>query len=698
MDLQTLFYPKSVAVVGASTKIGSVGNDIAKNLATQGFAGQVYPVNPKADNLYGLKCYPTLTAVGAPIDLMVIVVPAVSVAMVLREGAGLGIKTAVIISAGFKESGHPDLEEEVAKIANENQITLLGPNCLGFINPEINLNASFSPVLPIAGGLAFISQSGALGTAILDYATAKKIGFSKFISSGNKAVLDETDFLGYLANDEKTKVIALYVEELKGADKLIPLIRSITHGSKPKPVIILKAGTTAAGAQAAASHTGALAGTDSAYDALCSQSGALRAATVAELFDYLNIFLHNPIVPARRLAIVTNAGGPGVLATDAVVENGLEMAKLSEATTVALRAALPPAANYHNPIDVLGDARVDRYQIALQAVLADENTDAALVILTPQTMTEIEATARAIVEIKQKSNKPLAAAFMGGNLVAPGIEILRQSAVTAFPFPEPAIRALKDLDAAYRNSQEPAGEDFVFSDIDKEKVNKILAAAKASGQKFFTEVESDEILSAYDFPLLKSRLARSAAEAEAIAKEFSESVALKIVSSDISHKSDTGGVALHIKPENVAAEYGSLLARVNQSRPEAKIDGVLVQAMADKGTEMILGGLKDANLGSLAMVGLGGIYTEIFKDAAFGLAPLTRQDAERLVKNLKCYPILAGVRGQAGGDLPALIDCFGRLSRLLADFPEIKELDINPLLVLPAGQGVKVVDARVVLE
>lgn len=695
---QNLFYPKSVAIVGASTKEGSVGNDVVKNLINDGFAGSIYPINPKVEELNGLKCFPNLTAINAPIDLMVIVVPASVVPAVLEEGAGLGIKAAIIISAGFKEVGNVELENQVRDICQKNDIVLIGPNCLGVINADAKLNASFAPIMPVAGSVAFISQSGALCTAVLDYAANLKIGFSKFMSIGNKAVVDELAILNYLAEDPQTKVIAMYVEQLVNAPKLRETLYKITHGQNPKPVIILKSGRTSAGAGASASHTGALAGNDVAYEALFYQSGVVRALSVAELFDYIQIFLDNPLASTKNVAVITNAGGPGVLTTDEIILNNLQLAKLDQSTVDSLKNVMPAAANCYNPIDVLGDAKADRYQAALEAALNDKNVDAAVVILTPQSMTEVELTAEAAYQAKVKYNKPLAVSFMGGDIVKPGVAKLRSEGVAAFPFPEQAVKALKTLNSFFDNSREAQSELFVYSDIDREKVKNIFAAAKQAGKTSFPEFEAIEILSAYNFPLLKSRVVKNAIEAEAYAKEIGVPVVMKIVSQDILHKSDVGGIALNVTEMTAASEYEAMIARVSKNKPEAKLDGVLLVEMAGKGTELILGSMKDPSLGNMAMVGMGGIYVEILKDVAFGLAPLTKTDAEKMIKGLKSYQILDGARGQIKADVPALLECLGRLSQLLFDFPEIKELDINPLLVLAEGQGVKVLDARIVIE
>lgn len=697
-NLDFVFKPNSVAIVGASTKLGSVGNDIAKNL-TRDFAGAIYPVNPKTEELYGLKCYPNLTAIKAPIDLMVIVVPAAIVPMILEEGGSLGIKGAIIISAGFKEAGNIELEKSVKDICAKYDIALIGPNCLGVIIPSLKLNASFAAFSPSVGNVAFISQSGALCTAILDSATNMGIGFSKFISVGNKAVLDETDIMDYLKEDDDTDVVAMYAEQLAEPERLMAKIKELSHTAKPTPVVVLKSGRTSAGAGATASHTGALAGNDAAYAALFRQSGIIRADSSEELFDYIKIFSSNKIRSAARLAIITNAGGPGVLAIDAIGANGLTVAALSEATKKALASVLPPEANTHNPIDVLGDARADRFQAAIDTVLTDDNVDAAVIILTPQSMTEIEATARVIVEARKKYDKPIAVSFMGQELVAPGIEILRANKIAAYSYPESAIKSLSALETFYQSSQSKIEETVEFKDIDREGVSTIFAQARANGVLSFPEASALAIFKAYGLPTLVSQVAHNREEAEKIAKEIGKVMVFKIVSPDIMHKSDAGGIMLHVAPEEAGNRFDELMARVAVNRPEAKLTGVLLEEMiSEVGTELILGSVQDPSLGDAIMLGLGGIYVEIIKDVVFGLNPLTRADVVRMINSLKSKKILEGSRGAKKSDIDAVIDCVLRLAQLLRDFPEIKELDINPLFVFEEGKGAKVLDARVIIE
>lgn len=699
MNLNSIFYPKAIAIIGASTTIGHVGNDIVKNLVHQNYKGKIFPVNPKAAHLYKLKCYASVLEIKSKIDLAIVVVPSGIVPTVLQEVAKKKIPGVIVISAGFKEVGNVNLENQVREICAKNKIALVGPNCLGVINPEIKMNSSFATIMPPSGNIAFISQSGALCTAILDYAQKLDIGFSKFVSVGNKALLSEADLFDYLTKDKKTKVVAMYVEQLTNAPALIAAAKKLTHGKNPKPVIAIKSGRTSAGASASASHTGALAGNDAAYEALFDQSGIIRVETIQELFDYLRIFTHNELPLGDRVAIITNAGGPGVLTTDSVILNGLKMAAISENTKAKLKKNLPPFANFKNPIDVLGDARADRYEAAINILEKDKNVDSIIVILTPQSMTEFVQTAKAIVNAKKKSKKPIIASFMGGHLVNLGIKILRSHGVSTFNFPEQAAMALSALTDFKYIEKEKNNKKFHFKNINKKAIEKNFYEAKERKQIFFPEIDALPILNHYGFPTLESHLAITPSEALHIAKKIGKKVAMKIVSPDILHKTDSGGVMLNVFPENADSAFKEITRKVKKNLPKAKIEGVLINEMVKgKGVEMILGAVKDGSLGHTIMVGLGGVYVEVFKDVAFGLAPLTHGDALKMISKLKSKNILDGARGQTVLDSDALIECIGRLSQLLMDFPNIKELDINPLLVLPKGKGVRVLDARIVVE
>lgn len=699
MQFEAVFYPKSIAVIGASRTPKSVGNDLVKNLVQQGYRGQIYPVNPQADELYGQRVYPTVRQLPGEVDLALIAVPAKFVPQVLTEAADKGAKGAIIISAGFKEVGQLELEQEVARICRERQVALIGPNCLGVINPEVKMNASFAAIMPSFGNIAFISQSGALCSSVLDYAKEFNLGFSKFMSIGNKALVDEIELLRYFAADPQTKVIAMYVEQLERANEFIATATEIARSQNPKPIIILKSGRTSAGAAAIASHTGSLAGGDVAYQALFAQSGVIRANTIRELFEYIDIFSHNPLQPVRNVAIITNAGGPGVITTDETTSNGLELATISPETQQHLQAFLPAAANTKNPVDILGDAKADRYQQTLEILATDPNVDALMVLLTPQSTTEVAATAQAIVEVKRRIQKPLVASFMGKETVDDSIRLLESAGVSTTSFPELGIRGLAAMRQYMDFRSRPGEEDFTFADLNRPAATELLHQAAKEQLTAVPEALALQLFEQYQLPTLKRVELHSEAEAQAAASHFTGPVALKIVSPDIIHKSDAGGVMLNVQPAELAAQYLALLARVQKNVPTARLTGALAVEMAPKGgLELIVGAKQVPGLGTMVMVGLGGIYVEVFKDITFAFAPVSRQQAQRLVAELNIFTILQGARGQAAYDIPALVEVIGRISTLVSDHPQISELDINPLLILPAGQGVKVLDGRLMLE
>ncbi len=696
MNLHSIFSPKSIAIVGASSQEKSVGNDVVKNLVQQGYQGKIFPVNPKIDSLYDLKVFHDLTEITEPIDLMVVAVPAQIVPQVLEQAGQKKIPGAIILSAGFKEVGNTELEEQLAQIARKYDMAVIGPNCLGVINPFIKMNASFAPAMPDQGNIAFISQSGALCTSALDYAVEFRMGFSKFLSTGNKAVIDENDLFEFLLDDPETKVIALYVEQLKDAQRFIKNAGALIHSTTPKPIVILKAGRTTAGAQAIASHTGALSTEDRVYDALFSQAGVVRAQTVRELFEYADMFARNTLVPVEKIAVVTNAGGPGVLATDEATKHGLELAQLSEETMNALKSFLPPASNTHNPVDMLGAASAQDYQQTLEILEKDPETDAILAVLTPQSMTEIEATAQVIADFKQRSHKPIVASFMGQHTVFPGILKMEAAKVNTTAFPELAARCLAVLGKFVSTSQKLVGNVELFTDIHKENVDTLMS--EVSGQPKVPAEKVSDVLQVYGINTLRSQVVHSPEEAKQFAQSLGKNVVMKIVSPDIEHKSDAGGVLLNISADNIESSYTNLLSTVSSNRPEAKIDGVQIMEMAEmNGTEMIVGVRKIPDLGTVVVVGLGGIYVEVFKDVQMGFAPLTRQTAQTMIESLQSYPLLTGVRGQVGKDATKLLECVLRVSQLVTDFPQISEIDLNPVLVLNEGEGIKVLDARIIL-
>lgn len=707
MNIQSLFEPASIAVVGASTETGSVGNDIVKNLVEQKFKGTVFPVNPKATELYGIRCYPNLAAIEGEVECVIVVVPAKIVPQILREAVGKKVKAAIVISAGFGEVGNVALEQDIADIARSGDMALLGPNCLGVVNPALSMNASFARTLPKKGNVAFLSQSGALGTAVLDMMGQYGVGVSKFASLGNKATIDESALLDYLARDRKTKVIAIYAEDLRNPEAIRKAAHRMAHAKHPKPIIVLKSGRTSAGASALSSHTGSLAGNDASYRALFAEAGILRAETSEELFLLARAFSLAPLPEGRNVAILTNAGGPGVLSADAAIGAGLTLSRLLDATSAELQTFLPSAASVKNPIDILGDAKSDRYSRSLDLVLADPSVHMALIVLTPQSMTDVEVIAEKVSESIQKFAKPAVVVFMGGKLVAGGVKILLKKKIPVANFPEDGIRMLSALADFAESRVEMVETKYSFTtlsrpeNIDVERARNIFQTAKDSGRATLSPLETLDVFTAYGFPVPRYRKATSADEAIQAAREISAPLAMKILSDDITHKTDVGGVLLGVSSERVEEAFQTIQERVRQSVPEARIDGVLLMEMAiPGGVELILGSFRDPKLGATVMLGSGGIYSEILKDTAFGLAPVSRNRAEYMLSTLRIFPILHGARGGAPFDTVSVIECVGRLSQLLADFPDIRELDVNPLIVYPEApdrKGVLLVDGRILL-
>ena len=694
--LRSVFDPHSVAVVGASRDEGKVGHDVLRNLIQYKFDGQIYPINPKADEVLGLRCYPSVGAVPGEIDLAVIVIPAKIAVSALQECARKKVKAAIVITAGFKETGRAgaELEQQVVAIARESGMRIVGPNCLGVINTLANLNASFAAGMPERGGIAFFSQSGAFGTAVLDWAIGEHIGFSKFVSVGNKADVDETTLLEALGADEDSRVILGYIESVENGPAFM---RAATDVSKRKPVILFKSGGSEAGARAASSHTGALAGSDKAYDAAFRQAGILRATRVVDLFDWGLAFSYQGRINGPNVALVTNAGGPGIIATDAIEASALKMASLSKATVETLRASLPPTANLYNPIDVIGDAKTDRYEVAIRAALADENVHGVIVILTPQTSTECVPTAEVIARAASETEKPLLACFMGGPRTKPGVELLMKKHVPTYPFPERAVSA---MDAMYRHGRRaamPPSEIPAF-EVNRGAVEKVFKTARAAGLLELGEQEAREVASAYGFRLPRSVCAADAAAAVAAAEEVGFPVVMKIYSPEILHKSDVGGVRVGLKSASeVAHGFESMMRHIGRVRPRAQLCGTLIQEMVTGGKEVILGMTRDPQFGPMLMFGLGGIYVEILKDVAFRIAPLTRADAAGIVDEIRSIALLKGARGEEPADLEAVREGLLRLSQLATDFPEIMELDINPLRVFAEGKGAVAIDARLTL-
>jgi len=695
--LDMFFKPEAIAVVGASANPKKLGHGVLANLIESGFKGGLYPINPKSETILGLQCYPSVLNVPGPIDLVVVVVPSRFVASVLEEAGQKGVRGAIIISAGFKEAGDKGvaMEQELLDIAGRYGMRIIGPNCLGIIVPSVPMNASFAAGMPQSGSIALMSQSGALCTAILDYALAENIGFSHFVSLGNKADVDESALLVDWADDDQTNAIIAYIEGLRDGREFMAAAR---QAARKKPIIAVKSGRTASGSKAVSSHTGSLAGSDAAYDAGFAQCGVLRAASVQELFDYSTAFAYQPLLKGNRIAIITNAGGPGVMATDALEQNNLVLAELSSDTKATLQAALPAAASVHNPVDVLGDAMADRYATTLRCVLADSGVDGVVVILTPQLMTEVEGTARTLIEAGRNATKPVLSCWMGKQVVSVALGLLAKNQIPNYPFPERAVSALGAMYRHWTWRREPLVEPETF-DVDRDAVTRLFESVTQEGRKGIGDAEVQDVLKAYGIPTPKSTVAPTAEELVHHCQEIGYPVVLKIASPDILHKSDVGGIIMGVKDDQQARQsFDTLIERARAHKPGALIWGVQVQEMVANARAVIIGMSRDPQFGPLVMFGLGGIYVEVLKDVTFRVAPITRSQAQQMVQAIRSYSLLTGVRGQEPADVEAVIDTILRVSQLVTDFPQIAELDINPLLVRESGKGAVAVDMRLILE
>ena len=701
--LDAIFSPKSIAVLGASSVPGKVGHDIFENILRGDYRGTLYPVNPKGKSILCIKAYPGIMEIPDDIDLAMVILPPPLALKSVQDCVKKGVKGIVIVSAGFREVGGEGLviENQIIDICKEAGIPLVGPNCLGVINPQdsVRMNASFSRRMPDTGNVSFISQSGALCTAVLDFAADRGFGFSKFISIGNKADVDELDLLRYFHEDRDTEVIMIYMEELRrGGQEFIDTVLKITSGDRPTPILVIKSGRTTAGAAAAASHTGALAGTEGVYEAIFDESGMMRVESVNELFDYATAFAAKKFPAGNKVAIVTNAGGPGIVATDMTISAGLELAQFHQETVEALASHLPATANIHNPVDVIGDAAQDRYENALAAVINDENVNGALVILTPQSMTNAIGTAEVIVRIANRSPKPVVCSFMGVVDVSAGVKHLQENHIPVYMFPESAAKA---MGALYKSAQWLTRQHLAQYKLenDTDRASEIIAQVLAEGRHYMGELEGTELLKCYGFTVLPTVLAENEEEAGKMAEEMGYPVVMKIISPQILHKSDAGGVKVGMQTrEEVFSAFREIVKNAKAYRADAKIKGVLVQKMAPKGQEVILGINRFPLFGPLLMFGLGGIYVELFKDVVFRLAPIGRNNAKRMVRSIKGFPMLDGFRGTEKADVECIQKQIVSLSDMALNHPEIRELDVNPLLVHDNGKGATVADVRIFLE
>jgi acetyl coenzyme A synthetase (ADP forming)-like protein len=687
-DLSALIKPKSVAVIGASKTPGKIGYAVIENIKSSGYKGEVYPINPKESEVAGYKAYPSILAVGKPIDVAVFCVPAAASLAVAEECGKAGVKHLIVITAGFKEIGPEgrELENNLVAIARKYNMRVTGPNNLGVMDTHTPINATFAGDFALKGDIAFISQSGALLVAILDWSLKRGLGFSQFISVGNKADLNEADFLEAAASDPNTKVVCLYLEDVVDGDRFIEAARKATQRV---PVIVLKSGITAAGAKAASSHTGALAGSNTAYDAALRHAGVIRARTMSELFDLAIAFTTQPIPKSKNTVVVTNSGGPGIVASDAVETNGLNMAHFTDATLAELREKLPPTANIHNPIDVVGDAHADRYKIALDTALKDPQVDAAVVLLSPTAVLDIkEAAEVTAAAAKAHPDKAIVASFIGGFKVDEGVKYLNDQGIPTYPFPEPAIETLRGMIRYGELKKEVAqSKQWDFNDVDKAKVAEIFKQVRADGRDLLLSPEAAAVAEAYKIPAAPSKLAHDAAEAVKLAEEMGYPVVMKIASPDIMHKTDVGGVKVGLKSKDeVSAAFTSIMENSKKAVPDAKIYGVEVQKMMPKGDELIIGMAKDPTFGPMIAFGSGGVLVNLLKDASFRLAKgLSKNEVSEMITETKAYTILKGFRGAAPDDIPALEEAIGRVGQLCRDFPEIAELDINPVFAYPKG-------------
>jgi acetyltransferase len=698
--LSAIFEPRSVAVIGASEKTGSVGRTILWNLISSPFGGTVYPVNPTRPSILGVKAYPNLAAIPDPVDLAVIVTPAPTVPGIMAECVEKGVKGVIVISAGFKETGSEgvELEKKVLEQARRGNIRLVGPNCLGVMRPPSGLNATFASGIAHPGSVGFISQSGALLTAVLDWSRRENVGFSAFASLGSMLDVGWGDLIYYLGDDPHTRSIVIYMETIGDARSFLSAAREV---ALTKPIIVIKPGRTAQGSHAAASHTGSLTGSDEVLAAAFSRVGVLRVDTIAELFYMSEVLGKQPQPKGPRLTIVTNAGGPGVLATDALVTGGGELAQLSAETLTVLDGLLPAAWSHNNPVDILGDASPQRYAEALATAAQDPNSDGLLVILTPQAMTDPVATAEQLRPYAQIAGKPVLASWMGGEEIEPGEEVLRGANIPNFPYPDTAARMFNymwrynyNLRALYETPVLPGD---AGSSMNRERARQILEAVRQEGRTLLTEVESKQLLAAYEIPVVETRVAGSEDEAVACAAAMGYPVVLKVYSTTITHKTDVGGVQLNLaNEEEVRTAYRAIEESVRERAGAAHIQGVTVQPMIQwTGYEIIIGSSIDPQFGPVLLFGMGGQLVEVFKDRALALPPLNSTLALRMMERTRIYTALQGVRGRRPVDIAGLQHLLVRFSQLVVEQRLIKEIDINPLLASP--DRLIALDARVVL-
>ncbi len=697
MGFKNLIYPESIAVVGASSNPQKVGHAVLKNILDGGFEGRVYPINPKSESILDTKCYPSVQDVPDSIDCAIIIVNRDIVLSVMKDCAKKGVKAAIVISSGFGETDEEGkkAQKELVQQAKLSQMTMMGPNCLGLINPWQKLNAAFGQSLDEPGEIALISQSGALITSIQDWAKENKVGFSLIASIGNKAAIDEVDFFEYLKGDKKTKVIAAYLEDISRGQEFMRIAERV---GKIKPLVILKSGRSHAGAKAASSHTGSLAGYDKAYDCAFQRLGVIRAESIEQLFDISTALAYQPLPKGNRIAIITNAGGPGIMMSDSVELSGLKVIDIDDKTKTNLSKMLPVSASVNNPIDVLGDASSTRYGDSLKYILESKSVDGVIVILTPQKMTDDSAIAEELVKISKNYSKPVIACFMGADTVKNGVNILRKNHIPQYSVPGRAAKAMFELVKYNEYKSRPLRIIERFA-VNKNPVIKIIKSYRSRNLLEIGEFDAKTIVESYGMTIPEGHFASTSEEAVGFANEMRYPVAMKISSPDILHKSDIGGVKIGLgSATEVEDSFDLMMLRIKKKMPEADIRGVLVEQMVTTGKEVILGMKKDPHFGPMLMFGLGGIFVEVLKDVNFSLAPITAEECKEMMEGTKTYKLLTGVRGQKAVDIQAIVTSLLQLSQLVIDFPEIDEVDINPLKVGHPGEGAFVVDARIILS
>lgn len=700
-SLDAIFRPRSIAVVGASRHRGSIGREILHNLIEYEFNGPVFPINPNVKFIQSIKCYPSVLDVPDEIDLAVIVVPKEIAVDAVEECGKKGVKGIIMITAGFREVGGAGIEREerLKQIIQKYGMRMVGPNCMGVINtdPQYRMDATFAPSHPLEGNVGFLSQSGALGAAILDYALDLNLGFSMFVSMGNKVDVSGNALLEYWEDDERTKVILLYLESFGNPLRFTKLAREIV---KKKPIIAVKSGRTRAGARAASSHTGALAGLDVGTNALFEQCGVLRVNTVEELFDLATAFSKQPIPKGNRVAVLTNAGGPGIMATDAIVNLGLQMAAFSEGTISELKKFLSPEASFSNPLDMIAGANHETYRRSLDLLLRDDAIDAIIVIFVHPVYVDAQKIAHAIIESSKNQNgKPILCCFMGKKDEFSGIEELQAAGLPTYLFPESAVMALAAMEKYYHIKNRPQGKVIQFNDVDKASAQKIFDAALAEKRSRLTDFEVNGVLAAYGIAMPKFIMVKSLEDSVRVSEKLSYPVVLKVISPQIVHKSDVGGVVLDLRNEAELVR-GYMRIQDNISKLPYKVTAyqIMVQEMVTGGKELIMGMSLDPAFGPLLMVGLGGIYVEFIKDVNFRITPITDLDAQEMVSTLKGFKLLEGVRGEKGVNIPAIVRTLERLSQLIGDFPCIKEMDLNPYVAFPEESKCMALDARISIQ